>query len=173
MVRKWQEAQDILVIHAFTWYSCEGFVSRLLKKSESLLVSLLPHIASLTSKIHMKNTCVFSIYAYVCLSHISNLQGFVHIGNLLWKLIVLQISWELKLAKSPLQTPPHIYWVIKNNLLIFGLLTFHFCNPGTHLPGLRTKDKLSSKTLSKVTVHTTWGMNRDSYRGFESNLLLL
>lgn len=89
MVRKWQEAQDILVILALTWYSCEGFVSRLLKKSESLLVSLLPHIVSLTSKTHMKNTCVFSIYAYVCLSHISNLQGFVHIGNLLWKLIIL------------------------------------------------------------------------------------
>lgn len=89
MVRKWQEAQDILVILALTWYSCEGFVSRLLKKSESLLLSLLPHIVSLTSKTNMKNTCIFSIYAYVCLSHISNLQGFVQIGNLLWKLIIL------------------------------------------------------------------------------------
>ena len=76
MVRKWQEAQDILVILALTWYSCEGFVSRLLKKVRKLVsLFITPYSATDLKDTYEEYVCVQYICLRVPLTH-KQLTGF-------------------------------------------------------------------------------------------------
>lgn len=76
MVRKWQEAQDILVILALTWYSCEGFVSRLLKKVRKLVsLFITPYSVTDLKDTYEEYVCVQYICLRVPLTH-KQLTGF-------------------------------------------------------------------------------------------------